>query len=314
MEALAEGLWLVDLDQDLTGHSSFISSWVYSDADVTFVVDPGPSSSIPLLLSALEAIGVQALDFVLLTHIHLDHGGGVGDLLAAHQGALIGTLQGDVSSCPLVFCHAKGIEHLVAPDKLWQGALGTLGPVAEAYGRPLPVPAHSFTTETELDRRGIKVVPTPGHAPHHVSFLHGGTLFAGEALATRVRLPDGASYLRPATPPRFLSEVFFASLDRLASLEPEPQRVAFGHHGLGEGAREFCRRSRAQLELWVRLCQEWKGSGHGDPQGVLERLLVEDPDFGQGRFEALDPDIQARERYYVGNSLKGIWQSLEPAP
>ena len=98
-------LFLIDLPQKLEGFHNFIGAWVYRDEDVCFLVDPGPAASINALEEALRALEVTHLDFILLTHIHIDHAGGTGKILARFPGAR-------------VICHPAGIKHMVNPAKL----------------------------------------------------------------------------------------------------------------------------------------------------------------------------------------------------
>lgn len=284
---------LIDLDLALPGFRQFIGAWVLRREGLTILVDPGPRSTVMRLLAGLAASGVARIDRILLTHVHLDHAGGVSDVLAACPGAR-------------VHVHPAGREHLLDPRKLWQGSLATLGQVATAYGEPGPVPARLLGTDAELADSGIEVMPTPGHAPHHVAYRVGDVLFAGEAITTAIALPDGRLYHRPATPPRFLPEVFLGSLDRLAALDPEPAVTALGHHGQVPGVRALCRRARTQLERWIRVVGEAPAAERRDPARMLERLLPDDSGIGEGRLEALDPDLQDRERFFIGNSLRGI--------
>src|SRR5690242_9017571 len=124
-----DNLFCIDLDQPaLEGFRKFISSWLYLGQGFTLLVDPGPLSTIPRLSAELRRLGVERLDYALLTHIHIDHAGGTGALLREFPGAT-------------VICHPEGIRHLVAPEKLWQGSRKVLGPLADAYGEIVPVPA-----------------------------------------------------------------------------------------------------------------------------------------------------------------------------
>lgn len=285
---------LFDLDQELAGYREFISCWLYRDAHVSLVVDPGPSATAASLVDQLRAAGLDRLDLILLTHIHLDHAGGTAELLSGFPEARW-------------YCHPKGVAHLIEPTRLWEGSLATIGSVAEAYGRPRPIPDERRIDAAGLADLGVEAIETPGHAAHHVSFLAGEVLFAGEAIATRIPLPDGRDYLRPATPPRFFPEVFLGSLDRLMSLEPEPRLTAFAHYERAEGLRAWCARARVQLERWLALTA---AAGGADLDGLVAQLLEEDPDFGQGRFQSLPADVQERERFYVANSLRGLLQTV----
>lgn len=298
MSTTAGKVFLVDLDQRLEGYRRFLAAWVYRRADFTVVIDPGPRSSIPYLVEQLLRAGVRRVDFVLLTHIHLDHGGGAAELLEAFTGARL-------------WCHPRGREHLLEPERLWRGSLATIGEVARAYGEPSPLRPEQLATDEELAARGIEVLDTPGHAPHHAGFRLGRFLFAGEAVATRLRLDGPAEYLRPATPTRFRPRVFFESLDRLERLEPQPEYLCFAHYGLSRQPRAWYRRARRQLELWLEIVARQLRSGRGfDAKLLIERLQRQDGDFPLSR---LPGDIRRRELFYVKNTLQGMWQAIEAA-
>jgi glyoxylase-like metal-dependent hydrolase (beta-lactamase superfamily II) len=297
---------LIDLDQPgLRGYRRFISCWLSRGEGPGFVVDPGPASTAPLLLARLRELDVDRLDYILLTHIHLDHGGATPLLLDAFPDAR-------------VVCQTRAREHVMAPARLWEGSRAVLGSVAEVYGEPRPVPAEALASYEDLEADGIAVIPTPGHAPHHISFLHRGTLFVGEAAGTFLDLGDGRWYLRPATPPRFLLTTALESLDRLLALEPEPARLAFAHHGLLTGrTRELLGRSRDQLVRWVdtvrALRREHPGLGFDPLAARIEaRLLERDPELAS-RGE-LPEDIQRREEDFTRQTLRGMVQYVEETP
>ena len=100
------GLHLIDLDQQLPGQRRFISCWVWHTPELTFIVDPGPAGTAGALLAALDKLAISRLDFVLLTHVHLDHAGCTAQVLARWPAAR-------------VVCHARGRAHLLDPSRLW---------------------------------------------------------------------------------------------------------------------------------------------------------------------------------------------------
>ncbi len=290
----------IDLDQPRRGYREFISAWLVVRDDVRYVVDPGPTSTIPHLIERTRA-QTERLDLVLLTHIHIDHAGGTGAVVSAFPGCKVA-------------CLPRARAHLVDPSRLWAGSRAVLGDVADMYGPILPVPEDAFAGDDDLERRSLVMIPTPGHAPHHVAFRDGGRVFVGEALGTRAGTASGI-YRRPATPPRFEREVALASIDRIGALE-DVERFHFGHHGeeaLGDGAVAA---ARDQLRRWtdvVRrvLADGGSGSGQGSgggPDGWTSRcrdaLLASDPDFA--RLTELDDDVREREETFVVNSLTGM--------
>jgi len=288
-------LWLVPLDLELAGFQSFIGAWLYRGPEAVFLVDTGPAATVPRLVASLEALGVQRLDCILLTHIHLDHAGGTGDLLTRFPGT------------PVV-CQQAGIRHLADPARLWEGSLKTLGDKAVAYGPLRGVPEDLLRGAEDFRGFGVETVPTPGHASHHVSYRCGPYLFAGEAAGVYADLGGGDFFLRPATPPRFVYEVSVASLDRLLAT---PHRVIlYGHFGASRDTPRLLEAHRSQLERWRRIISSvMETAREADlPEAALERLLAEDPLLSAwGR---LSPPARQRERYFLANSVRGFAQYL----
>ena len=297
LERVSQNLFLLDLEQDMEGYRKFISCWIYKSDEGNFLVDPGPSSTIPKLISALRALNIEKLDYALLTHLHLDHAGGIGNLVkefptqvAVHEGAL---------------------KHLIDPSKLWAGSLSILGEVAEKYGRMEPVPRDMLISEQEiaLGNKTIKALDTKGHAPHHRSYLFDGILFPGEASGVYLDLGGGDFYLRPPTPPPFHLETAIDSLDKLGKLDFS--MLCFGHFGHSSNpavVKEF----QEQLLRWKdtigRVLSKHYLSEDRLIEECIDRLKEEDPLFG--KITRLDEDIQARERYYAENSIRGFLSYL----
>jgi glyoxylase-like metal-dependent hydrolase (beta-lactamase superfamily II) len=285
----------IDLDLPvLEGFRKFISAWLYRGDGFTLLVDPGPLSTIPRLCDELSRLGVTHLDYVLLTHIHIDHAGGTGALLKEYPGAT-------------VICHQEGIRHMVAPEKLWEGSRKVLGAVAEAYGEIVPIPAGQIRFEESVGRTGVRTFLTPGHAPHHCSYLLDDFLFAGEVAGVRCELDEGI-YMRPATPPRFILEVALDSLDRVIALAP--RRMAFGHHGLVDNALDHLRIARNQLLLWVRGVAETAGMETSRREEAFTIWLRTRDEYYRN-ISKLPQDIQVREHNFFGNTLRGMVEYVD---
>jgi glyoxylase-like metal-dependent hydrolase (beta-lactamase superfamily II) len=295
---MRNNLTCIDLDQPtLVGFRQFISAWLYRLDGHTLLIDPGPLSTIPYLIEQLRRQGVERLDFILLTHIHIDHAGGTGALLRAYPMAQ-------------VICHPEGVRHLIAPEKLWQGSQKVLGALATAYGEIVPVPPDRITYAEEIGSTGGRVYLTPGHAPHHLCFLFDDLLFVGEVAGVRCDIPAGI-YMRPATPPRFLKEVALASLQQMIALAP--RRMVFAHYGLVDNALEHLHIGRSQLHLWVEgvaACATTEESRR--EAAIIDWLMARDLQLRN--ISQLPADIRSREQTFLGNTLRGMLEYVEALP
>ena len=289
VRTLHDRLTLVSLPQTMEGFAPFVGSWVYT-GKTNLVVDVGPAASVGSLIGWLRDRGVRTVDYVLLSHIHIDHAGGTAEFLRSFPSAR-------------VVVQAKGLPHLTDPSKLWQGSLQTLGDMARAYGEIPPVPAEALIPHTQCAVDGLTVVETPGHAPHHLSYVYDGHLFAGEAAG--VYLPDiSPDYLRPPTPPRFIFEQALASVDRMLELDDQP--ICYAHFGSHPSSRFMLRRYREQLHLWLEIIREVRQQGDDPhtPQRCVSALLARDPVLAP--FPGLDEAVRKREQYFIANSARGF--------
>jgi len=213
------------------------------------LVETGSQSSVPVLLAGLADLGVSPTDLagVAVTHVHLDHAGGVGDVARTFPGAT-------------VYVHEKGARHLVDPTRLVASAAMVYGSLLDdLYGRLDPTPAERIQVLHDGDQvdigagRLLTAIDSPGHAKHHLA-LHDsdtGLLFAGDAVG--VRLPD-AGVLRPATPPPdFDLDQALASLRRFA--DRSPTGVALAHYGLVPAPTEIFDEAAETLRHWAEVAE-----------------------------------------------------------
>ena len=261
---IGKNLFLIDLETG--GFKNLIASYVFKGAQA-IIVETGPSSSIPNLLSGLKELDVKEEDvaYVALSHVHLDHGGGAGALLKFLPNAK-------------VLVHPRGVPHLVNPEKLWSQSKKVLGRVAEVFGEPEAVPEDRIIAASDgmtLDVGNhvcLTAVETLGHASHNLSYyepLHGG-IFSGDAAGIYLCEFDAVV---PTTPPPFRLDTALASLDKLVSLQPSA--LYYSHFGKVSDAVKRLRDYGVQLRLWGRIAEEEIKRGHGLKE-VQERILVED--------------------------------------
>jgi glyoxylase-like metal-dependent hydrolase (beta-lactamase superfamily II) len=272
----------ISLPVPLKGFDGFVGAWIYDGNPLT-LVDVGPAVSAPHLLDAVSQLGLGPPELILLTHIHIDHAGGIGRIATAFPDAT-------------VVCHPKARQHLIDPQRLWQGSLNTLGEIAEAYGAISAVNAQQIMTCDRFSHPRIRSIETPGHAAHHVSYLIDDLLFAGEAAGVHLPLPGPSVYLRPAT----------------------PQKICYGHIGQRDHAVEMLVAHRAQLLHWLDMLRPLfqkadistdvaPGSASKSPiiDECTDYLLSNDPLLKC--FPDLPPAVQARERRFIANSIRGYW-------
>ena len=233
------------------------------------LVETGSQSSVPALLAALDDLGVGASELagVAVTHIHLDHAGGVGDVARAFPNAT-------------VYVHEKGARHLADPSRLVDSAARVYGALLDSlYGRLDPTPAdriHVLTDGEELrvsPTRSLTTVDSPGHAKHHLA-LHdsdSGILFAGDAVG--VRLPD-AGVLRPSTPPPdFDLDQALHSLERFAARRPSG--IALAHYGLVPDPSTVLDEATDTLRRWAAVAEQAWLDGR-DIAAALEEAFAGD--------------------------------------
>ncbi len=204
------------------------------------LVDPGPQSSMQTLLGALDGERPRAL---LLTHIHLDH--------AAASGALVRRWP-DLE----VYVHERGAPHLVDPRRLLASARRLYGSDMERlWGEIVPVPEANVRPlaggESVL---GMRVAYTPGHASHHVCYLHeaSGTAFVGDVAA--VLIPGSNLIVPPTPPPDIDVETWEGSIGIVEGWHPE--RLAITHFGAIEEPAEHLGRVRERLREEAQLARE----------------------------------------------------------
>jgi glyoxylase-like metal-dependent hydrolase (beta-lactamase superfamily II) len=265
------GPGVIEIDTLLGGWTRMTAGYLIEGPSPT-LVETGSQSSVPTLLAALAELGVGPTDLanVIVTHIHLDHAGGVGDVARAFPNAT-------------VYVHEKGARHLVDPERLVRSASMVYGHLLDdLYGRLDPTPAdrvHVLADGEEVTvgpGSSLVTVLSPGHAKHHLGLHHvgdaaSGILFAGDAVG--VRLPDGG-VLRPATPPPdFDLDQAIDSLGRFRARRPTG--LALAHYGLIERPIELLEEAEGTLREWAAVAENAWRDGRDIATALAERFAAD---------------------------------------
>lgn len=283
-------IFLIDLKPD--GFSHFIASYVIKARKVV-IVESGPVVTLPNLLAGLREIGVAAedVDYVAVSHVHLDHGGGGAKLLSCLPNAKL-------------VVHRRGAPHIIDPEKLWTQARQVLDKVAELYEKPVPVAEERIIAAEDnmvLDLgEGAKltVVETLGHASHHQSFYETKSrgVFPGDAAG--IYIPE-FDVIIPTTPRPFHLETALKSIEKLKQLKPRV--LYYSHFGPANEAVEKLQMHAEQLMLWAEVVAEKMKAG-----ATLEEIKKE--------MEKRDPSLRKVKDYLQTHPILGtgaILQSVE---
>ncbi|WTL61130.1 MBL fold metallo-hydrolase [Streptosporangium sp. NBC_01495] len=243
-----------EIDTRMAGYSSITAGYLIL-GDRPCLVETGTSTSAPVVRDALTSLGVGPGDLatVVVTHIHLDHAGGVGDIAGFYPDAEI-------------VVHEKGARHLADPSRLMASARMVWGDRLDIlFGELSPTEASRIRALGDTDTidlgngRTLNSHYSPGHARHHVGLIDSGTgdLYVGDAAG--VYLPETGD-LRPATPPPDFD--LGTALDSIALFKAlGPQRLLFSHYGPVADVEEILGRSAEELRVWVDLTRQARTEG-----------------------------------------------------
>ncbi len=219
------------------GDRRAIGSYLVETDDGLALHDCGPASCVPALLKALGARGVELRDLrhLLLSHIHLDHAGAAGVLVREH---------------PELVVHVSeiGAPHVVDPSRLEASARRLYGDSFDVlWGELAPVPGENVRVVGE-EVAGLQCFPSPGHASHHVAYLHeDGTLYAGDAAG--VRIAPGRFVFAPTPPPEVDLDGWERTLDEIE--RRAPRRVALTHFGVFDDLERHIAALRETMHDWA---------------------------------------------------------------
>lgn len=221
-------------------------------------VDCGTSHSVPRLLAAVAQAGLQPadIDWLILTHVHLDHAGGAGALMR------------ELPNARLVV-HPRGAAHMIDPARLVAGATAVYGEaeIARSYGQILPVPAARVVVAEEGHRvslagRELLCVDTPGHARHHHCIWDAASRswFTGDTFGLSYRELDsdaGAFIIPTSSPVQFEPDALHASIERLMARAPVAMYLT--HYGRVENPARLAAELHAQIDAMVAIARRCDG-------------------------------------------------------
>lgn len=255
MNELAPGMRFVDLEY--LGVPQVIATAVLGGKGHVALVDPGPAVALPTLEKQLAGLGLGLDDVtaLVLTHIHLDHAGATGTIVARRPGTT-------------VFVHERGARHMVDPAKLLDSATRLYGDdMDRLWGEFLAVPAANVRPLAggeviEAGGRELAVAYTPGHASHHVSYFDAESriAFCGDTAGGRI---GSARYVMPPTPPPDIDlDLWKASLSTIRSWRPE--RLFLTHFGPSDHPEAHLDELATRLDRVAAIAREAIAAGSDD--------------------------------------------------
>jgi glyoxylase-like metal-dependent hydrolase (beta-lactamase superfamily II) len=235
------------------------------------IVDTGTNRSVPHVLAAMAGLGLnpEDLDYVIVTHVHLDHAGAAGAFLAACRNAKL-------------VVHPRGARHMIDPGKLVAGSMAVYGEAVfkELYGEIVPVPVERVIEADDgfrLDFRGrmLGFIDTPGHARHHYCIHDTGSnsLFTGDTFGISYREfdVDGRPFIFPTTTPvQFEPDALHVSIDRLVRLKADAAFLT--HYSRITGLETLAGQLHEQIDELVAMTRAAPGDGQARHEWLKQAL------------------------------------------
>jgi glyoxylase-like metal-dependent hydrolase (beta-lactamase superfamily II) len=272
VKKVAENIFLID--NLLYGIPKWGSSYLINE-ERKVLVDTGPTTSVDVVLNGIKQLGVDPVEinYIIATHIHLDHAGGMGELIKSMPQAQ-------------VVVHGKAARHLVNPEKLMKSFASSMGErMMQKTGPVTPIeetrvkPVDDGELLKLSENQSLRILHTPGHAPHQLCIQErrNNGVFSGDAIG--ILVAEG-KVLMPATPPpAFDLELYMSTLQKLKALSAS--LIYFSHFDITEKVRESIETAEEKLKIWY---------------SVVSRA------FSAGGYEAAFKEIRTR-----------LYSELEPA-
>tara|TARA_X000001036_G_scaffold273215_1_gene253829 strand:+ start:417 stop:1319 length:903 start_codon:yes stop_codon:yes gene_type:complete len=221
----------------------FITIYIIVDEKIT-LIETGPACSHKNLVEGINKAGftLSDIDFIVPTHIHLDHFGGGGHIMEVCENAK-------------AVVHPNAVYHVSNVNKWWSGSLDFLGDVAELYGEPLPIPEERIMSaedgfELDLGVSMLNAMHTPGHAPHHITWIHNKSAFVGDSLGLWYPEIDKAF---PVTPGYYRHDLALQSINSMSKLNLE--EIFYTHFGPRPATGAF-QQTLNEFQAWMSIVED----------------------------------------------------------
>ena len=258
---------IYQIDVMMEGKPNRMSCY-YIDSKDPILIEVGPSNSFPYLVAGLNSLGIEGVRRSAITHLHLDHVGGIGHVVEKYKDHF-------------VYIHELGLKHLPNPEKLWKSvsSIYTEEWLSENWGKIKSTPIDNIQALTDgynfklEEGRTLTSLYSPGHAKHHYTFYDNisKTIFMGDTLG--LIYPHG-NFVQPnLPPPDFNRETLIDTLENIASLELE--YVAIAHFGIHSNPYELINNAIDSIDQWVNFMTKIPELSNEDAAKKLEQWVLQ---------------------------------------
>lgn len=269
-------------------------SCYYIDSSDPILIEVGPSNSFPYLISALNSMGIENVNRSAITHLHLDHVGGIGHVVEKYKNHF-------------VYIHELGIKHLPNPEKLWNAvaAIYTEDWLTENWGKIKPTPIENIKILKDGfnfdlgNNRKLSSIYSPGHAKHHFSFYDSlsKTIFMGDTLG--LIYPHGDFVQPNLPPPDFNRDVLIKTLEDISKLELN--YIGIAHFGIHEKPYKLIDDAINSIDKWVNFVKDIPELSNQEAAKKLQEWVTQN-------YKALKIDDQTISNYMQNSNFEmQIW-------
>ena len=267
-QEIGHGISLVDAEY---GQSGVAAIYLLEEAGEVAIIETGTNHSVPYVEQALleRGLSFDKVRYIIPTHVHLDHAGGAGELMARCKNAHL-------------VCHPFGARHLIDPSKLETGTIAVYGEdkFRQLYGTIRPIDSErvieapdEFTID--LNGRVLKFLDTPGHARHHFCIYDQQSqgIFTGDTFGVsypQITTAQGRFIFATTTPVQFDPDALIASIDRLLSLNP--QQMYLTHFGAIKPTKEVVKQLKQSIDVFKKCALDVKDVDNGRVEVIQEKI------------------------------------------